>query len=47
MRSVEALALYRGGGKFFDKEGILVRRDTRDFLRSFMEAFERWVDTHS
>lgn len=30
----------------FDDNGKLKNDSTKDFLRSFMEAFEKWVDTH-
>jgi chromate reductase len=30
----------------FDENGNLKNESTKDFLRSFMEAFEKWVKTH-
>ncbi|HUH27253.1 NAD(P)H-dependent oxidoreductase [Gelidibacter sp.] len=30
----------------FDDDGKLINNSTKDFLKSFMEAFEKWVDTH-
>jgi chromate reductase, NAD(P)H dehydrogenase (quinone) len=34
-----------GAAKLFDDEGNLTAADTRDFLRKFMDAFARWIET--
>ncbi len=34
-----------GAAKLFDDDGKLTNDSTRDFLKTFMEAFEKWVDT--
>lgn len=31
----------------FDDEGNLTNESTREFLKNFMTAFEKWVDTHA
>jgi len=37
---------YIGGAEtLFDEQGNLTSDSTRDFLKSFMVAFEKWVDT--
>jgi chromate reductase, NAD(P)H dehydrogenase (quinone) len=33
-------------GELFDENGNLTNDSTKGFLRSFMEAFEKWVKTH-
>ncbi|KAA9345780.1 NADPH-dependent FMN reductase [Adhaeribacter soli] len=33
-------------GELFDENGNLTNDSTKEFLRSFMEAFEKWVKTH-
>ena len=33
-------------GDLFDENGNLTNDSTKEFLRSFMEAFEKWVKTH-
>jgi chromate reductase len=38
---------YLGGvNKLFDAEGKLTNDGTRDFLKTFMESFARWIDRH-
>lgn len=38
---------YIGGAtELFDDNGKLINDSTREFLRSFMQAFEKWVKTH-
>lgn len=34
-----------GAAKLFDDDGKLTNDSTRDFLKKFMEAFGKWVDT--
>lgn len=34
-----------GAGKLFDENGELTNDSTKAFLKSFMEAFEKWVKT--
>ena len=34
-------------GALFDANGNLTNESTKDFLRSFMQAFEQWVETHT
>jgi len=37
---------YIGGAEtLFDDQGNLTSETTRDFLKTFMAAFEKWVDT--
>lgn len=37
---------YIGGiATLFDESGTLINESTKDFLKSFMDAFEKWVDT--
>ncbi|MBA6154595.1 NADPH-dependent FMN reductase [Gelidibacter maritimus] len=31
----------------FDDDGKLINDSTKDFLKSFMGAFEKWMDTHA
>lgn len=39
---------YIGGvSKLFDDNGKLTNESTKGFLKSFMEAFEKWVDTNA
>ena len=39
---------YIGGATaLFDDKGKLINDSTKEFLRGFMEAFERWVDTNT
>lgn len=33
--------------KLLDKDGSIANADTREFLRKFMEAFGRWIETTS
>jgi chromate reductase len=35
-----------GAAALFDGEGKLINESTKDFLSSFMEAFEKWVDAN-
>ena len=35
-----------GDAALFDDNGKLINDSTKGFLRSFMEAFEKWVKTH-
>ncbi len=35
-----------GAAKLFDAEGKLVNDGTRDLLRKFIDAFDRWVEKH-
>ena len=34
-------------GSLFDDQGDLTNDSTKEFLKSFMEAFEKWVQTHT
>nr|WP_246126065.1 NAD(P)H-dependent oxidoreductase [Bizionia myxarmorum] len=34
-----------GGADLFDENGKLINDSTKDFLKSFMESFEKWVHT--
>ena len=34
-----------GAGSLFDEQGNLTNQDTKSFLKTFMEAFEKWVAT--
>ena len=34
-----------GAGSLFDEQGNLINEDTKTFLKTFMEAFEKWVAT--
>ena len=37
---------YIGGvGKMFDEQGKLTNDSTREFLKTFVESFARWIDT--
>lgn len=36
-----------GAAELFDKNGNLINDSTKDFLKSFMVAFEKWVETHA
>jgi chromate reductase, NAD(P)H dehydrogenase (quinone) len=36
-----------GAANLFDAEGNLTNEETRKFLRTFMAAFARWVETHA
>ena len=36
-----------GAASLFDDNGNLTNESTKDFLKNFMIAFEKWVDTHS
>ena len=31
----------------FDDNGNLTKDSTKDFLKNFMAAFEKWVDSHA
>ncbi|WP_262712130.1 hypothetical protein [Chryseobacterium hagamense] len=33
-------------GKLFDREEIIAHQATEDFLKEFMEEFEKWVAPH-
>lgn len=35
-----------GAGALFDNEGNLINDSTKDFLKSFMVAFEKWIQTN-
>ncbi|MBL0308904.1 MAG: NAD(P)H-dependent oxidoreductase [Bacteroidetes bacterium] len=35
-----------GAGGLFDDNGELINDSTKGFLKNFLEAFEKWVDTH-
>lgn len=35
-----------GAAELFDEKGNLISDSTKDFLKTFMEAFEKWVETH-
>jgi chromate reductase len=43
MQQPEAYIGHAGG--LFDAEGQLTNDSTRAFLRTFMEAFEAWIET--
>jgi chromate reductase len=34
-----------GAGKLFDEQGKLTNDSTREFLRTFVESFARWIET--
>jgi len=36
-----------GAAALFDDKGKLTNDSTKNFLKSFMEAFEKWVNTHA
>lgn len=36
-----------GAAELFDDNGKLTNDSTKEFLRSFVEAFEKWVDTNA
>lgn len=36
-----------GAGELFDDKGNLKSGSTKDFLKTFMAAFEKWIQTHS
>lgn len=36
-----------GAAKLFDDDGKLTNDSTRDFLKNFMEAFEKWIHTNA
>lgn len=36
-----------GAAELFNDKGQLTNDSTKDFLKSFMEAFEKWVDTNA
>ncbi len=36
-----------GAGALFDNEGSLIVESTREFFRTFMAAFERWIEANS
>jgi chromate reductase len=36
-----------GAAELFDDKGKLINDSTKEFLKSFMVAFEKWVDTHA
>lgn len=36
-----------GASELFDDNGELINDSTKGFLKSFLEAFEKWVDTHT
>ena len=39
--------MYLGhANKFFDAEGKLVNESTREFLQTFMQAFEEWIEAN-
>ena len=38
-------AYIANAGKLFDAEGNFLSNDTRDFMKKFMEAFARWIET--
>jgi chromate reductase len=40
-------AYISGAADLFDKDGKLTSEETRKFLEKFMQAFARWVATHS
>ncbi|MCX7550296.1 NADPH-dependent FMN reductase [Xanthomarina sp. F2636L] len=35
-----------GAADLFDDNGNLITNSTKDFLKSFMQSFEKWVDTN-
>lgn len=35
-----------GASELFDNDGKLINESTKGFLKSFLEAFEKWVDIH-
>ena len=35
-----------GAGELFDEHGKLTNNSTRDFLKTYMKAFEKWIITH-
>lgn len=36
-----------GAAKLFDENGNLINESTKEFLKKFMEAFAKWVDTNA
>jgi len=36
-----------GAAKLFDENGNLINESTKEFMKKFMEAFAKWVDTNS
>ncbi|MCX7548941.1 NAD(P)H-dependent oxidoreductase [Xanthomarina sp. F1114] len=36
-----------GAADLFDDNGNLINNSTKDFLKSFMQSFEKWVDTNA
>lgn len=36
-----------GAGSLFDEKGKLINESTREFLNSFMKAFEKWIQTNA
>ena len=36
-----------GASKLFDDNGELINDSTNGFLKSFLDAFEKWVDTNA
>lgn len=36
-----------GAASLFDDNGKLTNESTKDFLKTFMKAFEKWVETHT
>ncbi len=35
-----------GAGALFDDEGKLINESTKEFLKNFMDAFEKWIHTN-
>ena len=33
-------------GTLFDEEGRLINENTRNFLKRFLTAYEKWVEIH-
>lgn len=36
-----------GAATLFDEKGNITNDSTKDFLKSFMSSFEKWIDTHA
>jgi chromate reductase len=34
-------------GKLFDDKGALTSDDTREFLKKFLQLFEKWIETNA
>jgi len=36
-----------GAGKLFDDKGALTSDDTREFLKKFLQLFEKWIEANA